>query len=86
MYTKIVGVGKLDWNRDWRGTDSIYGESIYTKRWEVIGMYQLPFKEKIMTQFSYNWHDQNSYYGNTPYMANQQVVFGQMHIGISLGG
>ncbi len=71
--------GQMNWNKEWRGTDSIYGESIYTKRWEVIGMYQLPFKEKIMTQFSYNWHHQNSYYGNTPYMANQQVAFGQAY-------
>lgn len=71
--------GQMDWNKAWRGTDSIYGESIYTKRWEVIGMYQLPFKERVMTQYSYNWHSQNSYYGNTPYMANQQVAFAQAY-------
>lgn len=77
--------GQMNWNRDWRGTDSIYGESIYTKRWEVIGMYQLPFKERIMAQFSYNWHDQNSYYGDVPYMANQQVAFGQLYWDKKLG-
>ena len=34
-----------------RGSDQIYGESIYTARTEVIGMYQLPLEEKIYTQF-----------------------------------
>lgn len=71
--------GQTNWSKEWRGTDSVYGESIYTKRWELIGMYQLPFKEKIITQFSYNNHDQNSYYGNIPYMANQQVAFVQAY-------
>lgn len=71
--------GEMNWNKDWRGTDSIYGESVYTKRWEVIGMYQLPMKERIITQFSYNWHNQDSYYGTIPYMANQQVAFAQVY-------
>lgn len=71
--------GQMNWNKEFRGSDSIYGESIYTRRWELIGQYQLPVKEKIMTQFSYNWHNQNSYYGKTPYMATQQVGFAQMY-------
>lgn len=77
--------GQTNWTKDYRGTDSIYGESIYTRRWEVIGMYQLPFSERIITQFSYNWHDQNSYYGDVPYMARQQVAFGQMYWDKSIG-
>jgi len=71
--------GQMDWNKGYRGSDSIYGESIYTRRWEVIGLYQLPVKEKIMLQLSYNWHNQNSYYGFMPYMATQQVAFAQMY-------
>ena len=77
--------GQTNWNKDWRGSDSVYGESVYTKRWELIGMYQLPVKEKVFTQFSYNHHNQNSYYGNTPYMATQQVVFGQVYWDKQLG-
>ena len=46
--------GEMNWNKEFRGGDSIYGESIYTKRWEVFGVYQLPFKENIMLQFSAN--------------------------------
>ncbi|WP_294819803.1 TonB-dependent receptor [uncultured Flavobacterium sp.] len=71
--------GELNWSTKWRGSDSIYGESIYTRRAELIGLYQLPFTERIFTQFSYNWHDQNSYYGFTPYMATQQVAFVQTY-------
>ncbi|MCO6148205.1 TonB-dependent receptor [Flavobacterium sp. NRK1] len=71
--------GEMNWDKKWRGSDSIYGESIYTKRAELIGLYQLPTTEKIFTQFSYNWHNQNSYYGVTPYMATQQVAFVQAY-------
>ena len=78
--------GDMRWNESFRGSDSIYGESIYTKRAEVIGLYQLPLKEKIFMQFSYNYHDQNSYYGHTPYMATQQVGFLQSYWDKPLGG
>lgn len=69
--------GDMDWTPKYRGGDEIYAESIYTKRWEVIGAYQLPIKEKITFQFSANGHDQNSVYGNTPYNAQQYIGFGQ---------
>jgi len=71
--------GEMNWSKQWRGSDSIYGESIYTKRAELIGLYQLPTTERIFTQFSFNWHDQDSYYGFTPYMATQQVGFIQAY-------
>ena len=71
--------GELQWTSKWRGSDSIYGESIYTKRWEVIGAYQLPItKQKITLQYSYNNHKQNSFYGLIPYHANQQTAFAQL--------
>jgi outer membrane receptor for ferrienterochelin and colicins len=71
--------GEMQWNKSFRGSGLVYGESIYTRRAEVIGLYQLPVNEKIFTQYSYNWHDQNSWYGTTPYMANQQVGFVQTY-------
>ena len=70
--------GQMEWNRHWRGTDSIYGESIYTSRAEIIGQYQLPLKEHVMLQASFNFHDQNSYYGVTPFMAKQTISFAQL--------
>ena len=71
--------GELQWNKSLRGSNQVYGESIYTRRAELIGLYQLPVSERIFTQYSYNWHDQNSWYGTTPYMANQQVGFIQTY-------
>jgi outer membrane receptor for ferrienterochelin and colicins len=70
--------GDVRWNKNFRGGDSLYGESIYTKRWEAIGNYQLPLQEKIFLSASATSHDQNSYYGTTPYMARQNIVFGQL--------
>lgn len=70
--------GDMRWNKSFRGSDSIYGESIYTKRWELIGNYQLPVIEKIYLSFSATNHNQNSWYGTTPYMARQRIAFGQL--------
>ena len=77
MYEDRWG-GDLRWEKQFRGGDSIYGESIYTKRWEIIGNYQLPTKEKLMLSFSYNNHDQNSVYGKIPYIADQKIGFTQL--------
>ena len=71
--------GELGWDRaSHRGGDEVYGESIYTNRWETFGTYQLPVKERVMFQFSANGHDQNSVYGETIYNATQYVGFGQL--------
>ena len=77
--------GEMQWNKSFRGSNEVYGESIYTNRVEAFGMYQLPLKEQIFTQFSYNYHDQNSFYGNTPYQALQKVAFAQTYWDKKLG-
>lgn len=77
--------GDMRWKREFRGGDSIYGESIYTKRWETFGVYQLPMKENVKFQFSGNGHHQNSYYGTTPYFASQYIAFSQLVWNKSLG-
>lgn len=69
--------GEMNWTPDFRGGDSIYGESIYTSRWETFGTYQLPTSENIFFQFSANGHEQNSFYGTTPFFAKQTILFGQ---------
>jgi outer membrane receptor for ferrienterochelin and colicins len=71
--------GQLQWNRKWRGSDSIYGEQIDTRRWELMAQYQLPVKEKIMMQWSLNGHYQDSYYGKLPYKATQHIFFAQAY-------
>jgi outer membrane receptor for ferrienterochelin and colicins len=70
--------GEIQWNKSFRGGDSVYGESIYTKRWELIGNYQLPIAQKVMFSLSATGHQQNSYYGQTPFLANQKILFGQL--------
>lgn len=70
--------GELQWNKGFRGGDQVYGESIYTSRFELLGNYQLPITEKINFQFSYSDHDQNSVYGDIPYLAQQRIGFGQL--------
>lgn len=71
--------GEMDWNSTFRGGDSLYGESIYTSRWELLGLYQLPIKETIFATGSFNRHQQNSYYGNVPFMADQITGFAQLY-------
>ncbi|WP_316746326.1 TonB-dependent receptor [Pedobacter gandavensis] len=70
--------GETNWNKSYRGGNEVYGESIYTKRWELIGNYQLPVKEKLFFAFSANNHDQDSRYGDKSYIATQKVAFGQL--------
>ena len=69
--------GEMNWSSVYRGGNEIYGESIYTNRWELFGVYQLPVEEAINFQFSTNGHNQNSVYGDTPYLADQYIGFGQ---------
>lgn len=71
--------GQMNWTPEFRGGDSIYGESIYTRRWELFGNYHLPFKkEKVNLQLSANGHQQNSVYGTTIYDAKQRIGFAQL--------
>ena len=70
--------GQTSWNKSFRGGDSIYGESIYTNRFELLGKYELPIKEKVFITSSFTSHQQNSYYGTTPFFAEQNVAFGQL--------
>ncbi len=69
--------GEMNWTPEFRGTDIIYGESIYTNRWETFGTYQLPTSENISFQFSANGHYQDSFYGTDAYDAEQFIGFGQ---------
>ncbi|MDR0194639.1 MAG: TonB-dependent receptor, partial [Myroides sp.] len=78
--------GETNWKRkQHRGGEEVYAESIFTNRFEAIGMYQLPTTENIYTQFSYIYHKQNSMYGPESYDAKQQVAFAQAYWDKSLG-
>lgn len=70
--------GQMHWTKDFRGSDSIYGESIQTNRWETIGTYALNTKENIKINWSINGHYQNSYYGDMPYIGQQHIAYAQL--------
>ncbi|MGB0933991.1 MAG: TonB-dependent receptor [Lishizhenia sp.] len=70
--------GELNWTPEYRGGDSIYGESIYTNRWEMFGKYEISKKIPLNFQFSANGHHQNSVYGDMKFIAEQYVTFGQL--------
>jgi len=77
--------GEMNWEKEFRGGNQIYGESIYTNRWETFGTYELPTTENLSFQFSANGHYQDSYYGETSYDAEQLVGFGQLVYNKQLG-
>ena len=55
MYAKTDGGGDKRWEKKKKiqGAVIVFMENIYTKRWELLGNYQLPVKEKLMLSFSY---------------------------------
>lgn len=77
--------GEMDWGKEFRGGNQIYGESIYTNRWETFGTYELPTSENLSFQFSANGHYQDSFYGETSYDAEQLIGFGQLIYNKQLG-
>jgi outer membrane receptor for ferrienterochelin and colicins len=65
--------GQTNWTPKYRGTDQIYGESIYTKRIEVIGVQNIT--NALSINYSYNSHEQDSFYGNVPLIGTQHIGF-----------
>lgn len=80
MYENRWG-GQVNWKPEHRGGDSLYAESIYTNRLELLSAYELKLPEgapKVVFSSSLNTHRQNSVYGTTIYQARQDVAFGQL--------
>lgn len=62
--------------RGFRGSSEVYGESIYTRRAELIGT--LVLRPSLTLRASGALHDQDSFYGDTGYDASQADAFGQL--------
>ncbi|HSC53727.1 MAG TPA: TonB-dependent receptor [Phnomibacter sp.] len=75
--------GEMQWNRIFLGGDSLYAESIDTKRAELIGVYGL--HKNLLLEYSYNFHEQDSYYGTTRFAATQHTAFGQLRWNKTVG-
>ena len=70
--------GTSEWTSADRGSSSVYGESIRTSRVELLGTYTAEAGgSPLRLDAAFNWHDQNSYYGDQPYMATQTTTFAQ---------
>ncbi len=68
--------GQMGWLPIHRGTEILYGESIFTSRFEFFGKYQ--FNKNLSFQYSFNDHNQNAAYGKTLLKADQTIGFGQL--------
>ena len=65
--------GQTNWSKSERGKDNIYGESIYTHRLEVFGKYM--YNDNLFFQYSFNQHNQDSFYGTLSFDAKQTIGF-----------
>ena len=70
--------GQMNWSPKWRGSDSLYGESIYTNRVELFGTQPVGGAKGVRIDYSYNYHHQDSYYGLVPFLAEQHTAFAQL--------
>jgi len=76
LFTENRWGGEMQWTPQFKGTDSIYGESIETRRAEFIGQYGLA--KNLQAEASYNYHFQDSWYGPMHYIGRQHTAFGQI--------
>lgn len=65
--------GQMNWTSAFRGSDRVYGESIYTSRFELIGNQFLSPSWEV--QYSFTDHQQNSFYGDTSFEAHESIGF-----------
>lgn len=81
MYGRIFGEnrwgGQVDFNPKDRGLDLAYGEHIRTRRLELSGTARGPKARDPHLSWSWTTHHQDSYYGTTPYKAQQHIGFVQ---------
>jgi outer membrane receptor for ferrienterochelin and colicins len=75
--------GEMQWQPALKGSDEVYGETISTRRVEVIGNFQ--FHKNWIAEYSYNWHKQTSFYGPTSYNGLQKIAFAQIRYQQSFG-
>lgn len=77
--------GVRGWTRADRLGTRVYGEQISTRRAEATAQWRLPVTADLRLQAGGAWHDQNSAYGTTPYVARQVDAFTQLTLGVPAG-
>ncbi|WP_103020256.1 TonB-dependent receptor [Salinibacter altiplanensis] len=70
--------GPPNFTDDLRGSDEIYGESIYTRRAELMAeAWPSGVDRRLRLSGALTYHDQDSYYGTEHYVGTQKIAFGQ---------
>jgi outer membrane receptor for ferrienterochelin and colicins len=77
--------GQMNFTKQDRGKNTIYGESILTNRVEASSFYQFSEQKNLKWQNSFSFHDQRSWYGLIEYEAKQIIGFSQLTWHKSLG-
>ncbi|MFN2316912.1 MAG: TonB-dependent receptor plug domain-containing protein [Gemmatimonadales bacterium] len=70
--------GVREWTRAHRGSDQVYGESIRTRRAELVAGWRPGGDPSTRLDLSATVHDQDSWYGNQPFQAVQWNGFAQL--------
>jgi outer membrane receptor for ferrienterochelin and colicins len=75
---EFLGAYNYKPNSKARGSDSLYGETIFTNRYEVMGSYSLPGNADLRLDVSQSGHWQDSWYGTTFYKGEQHISFANL--------
>lgn len=79
VYSENRNGGLQNFRNSLRGSGSIYGESIYTNRVELMGEYRpAGLNERLRISGAATYHDQDSFYGTEEYNAQQNIYFSQI--------
>lgn len=70
--------GQLEYGPRWVGSDSVYGETIKTRRLEILGTQALIENGKLRIDYAFNSHSQKSWYGLNRFDAEQHTAFAQL--------
>lgn len=78
LYSENRTGGVRAFSDDLRGSNRIYGESIYTRRAELLTDYRpAGLNEQLRISAAFTYHNQDSFYGTEHYDAHQNILFGQ---------
>ncbi len=76
FYTEERWGGQLNWNTGYKGSDSVYGEWIDTRRFEAFSSLLNNISAgKIKTDASAVYHIQESFYGSNSFNASQLTLY-----------
>jgi outer membrane receptor for ferrienterochelin and colicins len=70
--------GQLGWSDSDRGSSSVYGEWVKTRRAELLGTIRPSGMEWLSADVSLSIHDQECWYGDVRYDARQAIAWGQV--------